>query len=95
MTTEPESAHETQADNGNQFGRPGRKPFYGFRELWMKRMEFLNAALHGAEVTEEFMPLLTGERLPEIPIATADATLSFPEGKPESKIKWEIIGNAF
>ena len=84
---------ETQADNGNQFGRPGRKPFLWLQGIMDEEMEFLNAALHGAEVTEEFMPLLTGEAARNS-IATADAaTLSLKENR---KVKLsEIIGNAF
>lgn len=84
---------ETQADNGNQFGRPERKPFLWLQGIMDEEMEFLNAALHGAEVTEEFMPLLTGEAARNS-IATADAaTLSLKENR---KVKLsEIIGNAF
>ena len=58
---------ETQADNGNQFGRPGRKPFLWLQGIMDEEMEFL--------------PLLTGEAARNS-IATADAcTLSLNEDR--------------
>ena len=72
---------ETERDNGNQFGRPGRKPFLWLQGIMDEEMEFLNAVLHGAKVTEEFLPLLTGEAARNS-IATADAcTLSLNEDR--------------
>ena len=58
---------ETERDNGNQFGRPGRKPFLWLQGIMDEEMEFLNNVLHGAPVTDEFLPLLTG-RLPGTPL---------------------------
>ena len=44
-------------------------------------MEFLNNVLHGAPVTDEFLPLLTGEAARNS-IATSDAcTLSLKEDR--------------
>ena len=72
---------ETQADNGNQFGRPGRKPFLWLQGIMDEEMGFLNEVLHGAKVTEEFKPLLTGQAARNS-IATADAcTRSLNEGR--------------
>lgn len=72
---------ETQTDNGNQFGRPGRKPFLWLQGIMNEEMEFLNAMLHGEKVPEEFMPLVTGEAARNS-IATADAcTLSLKENR--------------
>ena len=82
---------ETQADNGNQFGRPGRKPFLWLQGIMDEEMEFLNKVLHGGEVTEEFLPLLTGEAARNS-IATADAcTLSLKESRKVSLR--EIVGS--
>ena len=54
-------------------------------------MEFLNKVLHGGEVTEEFLPLLTGEAARNS-IATADAcTLSLKESRKVSLR--EIVGS--
>lgn len=63
---------ETERDNGNQFGRPGRKPFLWLQDIMNDEMEFFNGVLHGESVTEEFRPLLTGEAARNS-IATADA----------------------
>ena len=72
---------ETERDNGNQFGRPGRKPFLWLQGIMDEEMEFLNNVLHGAPVTDEFLPLLTGEAARNS-IATADAcTLSLKEDR--------------
>lgn len=72
---------ETERDNGNQFGRPGRKPFLWLQGIMDEEMEFLNSVLHGAPVTDEFLPLLTGEAARNS-IATADAcTLSLKEDR--------------
>ncbi len=72
---------ETQADNGNQFGRPGRKPFLWLQGIMDEEMEFFNNILHGEEAGEEFLPLLTGEAARNS-IATADAcTLSLKENR--------------
>lgn len=72
---------ETERDNGNQFGRPGRKPFLWLQGIMDEEMEFLNGVLHGEKATEEFMPLLTGEAARNS-IATADAcTLSLNENR--------------
>ncbi len=54
--------------------------------MWLQgimdeEMEFLNSVLHGAPVTDEFLPLLTGEAARNS-IATADAcTLSLKEDR--------------
>ena len=46
-----------------------------------EEMEFFNNVLHGARVTDEFLPLLTGEAARNS-IATADAcTLSLKEDR--------------
>ena len=46
-----------------------------------EEMGFLNEVLHGAKVTEEFLPLLTGQAARNS-IATADAcTRSLNEGR--------------
>lgn len=72
---------ETERDNGNQFGRPGRKPFLWLQGIMNEEMEFLNSILHGMEAPDEFKPLLTGEAARNS-IATADAcTLSLQEGR--------------
>lgn len=63
---------ETELDNGNQFGRPGRKPFLWLQGVMDEEMEFLNSVMHGAQVPEEFAPLLTGEAAKNS-IAAADA----------------------
>lgn len=63
---------ETERDNGNQFGRPGRKPFLWLQGIMQDEMEFFNNVMHGGAVSDEFRPLLTGEAARNS-IATADA----------------------
>lgn len=82
---------ETERDNGNQFGRPGRKPFLWLQGIMNDEMEFFNSVLHGGKVTDEFKPLLTGEAARNS-IATADAcTLSLNEDR---KVKISEIMNS-
>lgn len=72
---------ETEKDNGNQFGRPGRKPFLWLQGIMNAEMEFFNSVMHGETISEEFKPLLTG-MAEKNSIATADAcTLSMIENR--------------
>ena len=57
---------ETQADNGNQFGRPGRKPFLWLQGIMDEEMEFLNAVLHGAKVVAVYDPENAGSVAEEL-----------------------------
>lgn len=81
---------ETERDNGNQFGRPGRKPFLWLQGIMNAEMEFFNEVMHGAMADTEFAPLLTGEAAKNS-IATADAcTKSLLENR---KVKLSEITN--
>ena len=58
---------ETERDNGNQFGRPGRKPFLWLQGIMDEEMEFLNNVLHAPRLqTSSF--LFSPVRLPGIPL---------------------------
>lgn len=64
--------HGTEMDGAIQYGKPGKKPPLWLHGVMVKEMKYLNEIMHGAEPTEEFRPLLTGEAARAV-IATADA----------------------
>lgn len=80
--------HSTEMDGAIQYGRPGKKPPLWLHGIMKNEMTFFNGIMHGAPVTEEFKPLLTGKAA-RAAIATADAaTLSLTENR---KVRVEEI----
>lgn len=70
-----------EMDGAIMYGKPGRKPPMWLHGIMKNEMKFFNNILHGAPVTDEFKPLLTGEAA-RAAIATADAlTLSLKENR--------------
>lgn len=79
-----------EMDGAIMYGKPGKTPPLWLQGIMEMEMEYLNNILHGAEVTEEFAPLLDGSAA-RAAIATADAcTLSLKENR---KVKISEITN--
>lgn len=73
--------HGLEMDGAIMYGKPGKTPPLWLQGIMHKEMQFLNEVLHGAEVSEEYRPLMTGEAA-RAAIATADAcTLSLRENR--------------
>lgn len=73
--------HSTEMDGAIQYGHPGKKPPMWLNSIMVSEMKFFNDIMHGAELTDEFKPLMTGEAA-RAAIATADAaTLSIREDR--------------
>ncbi len=73
--------HGTEMDGAIMYGKPGKKPPMWLHSIMKNEMKYYNELLHGAPVTEEFRPLLTGEAARAV-IGTADAlTLSLRENR--------------
>lgn len=87
--------HETQEEDddrtniycGNEqhgairYGKPGNQPPMWLQTIMNNEMKYFNDVLHGAEVGDEFKPLLTGAAA-RAAIATADAlTMSLNENR--------------
>lgn len=73
--------HGTEMDGAIMYGKPGKKPPMWLHSIMKKEMKYYNDLLHGAPITEEFRPLLTGEAARAV-IGTADAlTLSLKENR--------------
>ena len=73
--------HSTEMDGAIQYGHPGKKPPMWLNSIMNDEMDFFNGVMHGAEITDEFRPLMTGEAA-RAAIATADAaTLSLREDR--------------
>lgn len=71
----------TEMDGAIMYGKPGRKPPMWLHGIMKNEMKYFNQILHGAEVDNEFKPLLTGEAA-RAAIATADAlTMSINENR--------------
>ena len=82
--------HGTEMDGAIMYGKPGKKPPMWLHSIMKNEMKFFNDVLHGAPVSDEFMPLLTGKAA-RAAIATADAlTLSLNEDR---KVKLSEIKN--
>lgn len=77
-------------DGAIMYGKPGKKPPMWLHSIMKNEMKYFNEIMHGAEISSEFMPLLTGEAA-KAAIATADAcTISLREDR---KVKLsEILG---
>ena len=70
-----------EMDGAVLYGKPGKKPPLWLHGIMEMEMAYLNSIMHGAEVTEEFQPLLNGSSA-RASIATADAcTLSLKENR--------------
>lgn len=70
-----------EMDGAVLYGKPGKKPPLWLHGIMEMEMAYLNSIMHGAEVTEEFKPLLNGSAA-RASIATADAcTLSLKENR--------------
>ncbi len=70
-----------EMDGAIMYGKPGKKPPMWLHGIMKNEMKFFNDIMHGAEVEEEFEPLLTGKAA-RMAIATADAcTLSKNENR--------------
>ena len=54
------------------YGRPGRRPPTWLSSIMKNEMRYFDSVLRGAEVTQEFRPLLNGKAARAV-IATADA----------------------
>lgn len=79
-----------EMDGAVLYGRPGKQPPPWLHGIMEMEMNYLHGVLQGKEVTEEFMPLLTGTAA-RAAIATADAaTLSLKENRKVSVS--EIVG---
>lgn len=73
--------HSTEMDGAIQYGHPGKKPPLWLHGIMKNEMKYFNGIMHGDTVSEEFMPLMTGEAA-RAAIATADAaTLSIRENR--------------
>lgn len=73
--------NSTEMDGAIQYGNPDKIPPLWLHGIMVSEMKYLNELMHGAEPTEEFKPLLTGEAA-RAAIATADAcTRSRYEGR--------------
>lgn len=73
--------HSTEMDGAIQYGHPGKKPPMWLHGIMVNEMRFFNSVMHGEPVSDEFMPLMTGEAA-RAAIATADAaTLSLREDR--------------
>ena len=73
--------HGTEMDGAIMYGKPGKKPTMWLHSLRKNEMKFFNDVMHGAKVSDEFMPLLTGKAA-RAAIATADAlTISINEDR--------------
>ena len=71
----------SSVDGAIQYGHPGKKPPMWLNSIMNDEMDFFNGVMHGAEITDEFRPLMTGEAA-RAAIATADAaTLSLREDR--------------
>ncbi len=70
-----------EMDGAIMYGKPGKKPPMWLHGIMKNEMKFFNDIMHGAEVGEEFLPLLTGQAARDA-IATADAlTVSIQENR--------------
>lgn len=70
-----------EQDGAVMYGRPGRIPPTWLRSIMENEMRYFDSVLRGAEVSEEFRPLLNGNAARAV-IATADAaTMSLNEGR--------------
>ena len=73
--------HGTEMDGAIMYGKPGKKPPMWLHSIMKNEMKFFNDVMHGAKVSDEFMPLLTGKAA-RAAIATADAlTISINEDR--------------
>lgn len=73
--------HSTEMDGAIQYGKPGKKPPMWLHGIMVNEMKYLNEIMHGAQASDEFKPLLTGEAA-RAAIATADAcTISIKENR--------------
>ena len=73
--------HGTEMDGAIMYGKPGKKPTMWLHSIMKNEMKFFNDVMHGAKVSDEFMPLLTGKAA-RAAIATADAlTISINEDR--------------
>ena len=73
--------HGTEMDGAIMYGKLGKKPPMWLHSIMKNEMKFFNDVLHRAEVSDEFLPLLTGKAA-RAAIATADAlTLSLNEDR--------------
>lgn len=73
--------HSTEMDGAIQYGHPGKKPPLWLHGIMKNEMKFFNGVMHGDKVTDEFLPLMTGQAARDA-IATADAaTLSIRENR--------------
>lgn len=68
-------------DGAIMYGSPGKKPPLWLHTVMNNEMKFFHQVMCGAEITKEFMPLLSGEAAKSA-IATADAcTISLKEDR--------------